>query len=98
MVFYFLITAVTIALAGLMDAVWTRTGQEAGSAGLCAGQAAESAASGNGRHACGISSSGGGTSSAGFVPQAVSAQHRVKSSRKIFTLFISLILRKSGPI
>lgn len=30
MVFYFLITAVTIALAGLMDAVWTRTGQEAG--------------------------------------------------------------------
>lgn len=28
MVFYFLITAVTIALAGLMDAVWTRTGQE----------------------------------------------------------------------
>ena len=27
MVFYFLITAVTIALAGLMDAVWTRTGQ-----------------------------------------------------------------------
>ena len=43
MVFYFLITAVTIALAGVMDAVWTRTGQEAGSAGLCAGQAAESA-------------------------------------------------------
>ncbi|MEI3303200.1 MAG: hypothetical protein V8R94_06385 [Lachnospiraceae bacterium] len=30
MVFYFLITAVTIALAGLMDAVWTRSGQEAG--------------------------------------------------------------------
>ena len=65
MVFYFLITAVTIALAGVMDAVWTRTGQEAGSAGLCAGQAAESAASGNGRHACGISSSGGGLFSAG---------------------------------
>ena len=65
MVFYFLITAVTIALAGLMDAVWMRPGQEAGSAGLCAGQAAESAASGNGRHACGISSSGGGLFSAG---------------------------------
>ena len=32
MVFYFLITAVTIALAGLMDAVWTRPGQEAGGA------------------------------------------------------------------
>lgn len=54
MVFYFLITAVTIALAGVMDAVWTRTGQEAGSAGLCAGQAAESVASGNGRHACAL--------------------------------------------
>ena len=65
MVFYFLITAVTIALAGLMDAVWTRTGQEAGSAGLCAGQAAESAASGNGRCACGIPSSGGGLFPAG---------------------------------
>lgn len=37
MVFYFLITAVTIALAGLMDAVWMRPGQEAGSAGPCAG-------------------------------------------------------------
>ena len=65
MVFYFLITAVTIALAGLMDAVWTRPGQEAGSAGLCAGQAAESAASGNGRCACGIPSSGGGSFPAG---------------------------------
>ena len=67
MVFYFLITAVTIALAGVMDAVWTRTGQEAGSAGLCAGQAAESVASGNGRHACGISSSGGGLFSANVL-------------------------------
>lgn len=37
MVFYFLITAVTIALAGLMDAVWTRTGQEAGGVVRCAG-------------------------------------------------------------
>ena len=66
MVFYFLITAVTIALAGLMDAVWMRPGQEAGSAGLCAGQAAESAASGNGRRARGIPSSGGGLFSAGL--------------------------------
>ena len=60
MVFYFLITAVTIALAGLMDAVWTRSGQEAGDVVRCAGQAAESAASGNGRRAYGIPSSGGG--------------------------------------
>ena len=65
MVFYFLITAVTIALAGLMDAVWTRTGQEAGGVVRCAGQAAESAASGNGRCACGIPSSGGGSFPAG---------------------------------
>ncbi len=65
MVFYFLITAVTIALAGLMDAVWTRSGQEAGDVVRCAGQAAESAASGNGRRACGIPSSGGGLFPAG---------------------------------
>lgn len=65
MVFYFLITAVTIALAGLMDAVWMRPGQEAGSAGPCAGQAAGSAASRNGRRVCGIPSSGGGLFSAG---------------------------------
>lgn len=65
MVFYFLITAVTIALAGLMDAVWTRSGQEAGGVVRCAGQAAESAASGNGRRARGIPSSGGGLFPAG---------------------------------
>lgn len=66
MVFYFLITAVTIALAGLMDAIWTRPGQEAGGAVRCAGQAAGSAASGNGRRACGIPSSGGGLFPAGI--------------------------------
>ena len=64
MVFYFLITAVTIALAGLMDAVWTRPRQEAGGAVRCVGQTAESAAFGNGRRVCcspafGTSTTGG---------------------------------------
>ena len=59
--FYFLITAVTIALAGLMDAVWTRSVQMAGSVARRDGQAAGSAAFDNSMRVCAIAASGNGT-------------------------------------